>query len=84
MSGMRGTVVTRSIRVDADFDAQLQAIAADEGKTVSAYMRDVLAEDVRRRDRQRRRRRALEAAARLQPSTVDRDEVWGVGDRVPR
>ena len=83
MSYMSHAVVTRSIRVDADFDAKIQAVAAEEGTTVSGYMRDVIAEDLARRDRQRRRERALEMAAKLGDLGFDRDAAWGIGDRIP-
>lgn len=76
--------VIRSIRVDADLDAQIRATAQSDGKTVSTYVRDVIAEDLRRRDREERRRKALDLASRLPATAFDRDEAWGVGDRVPR
>ena len=64
------------MKVDPGFDAALRDAAAARHMTVSAYMRNVLAEDIARTDRRERLERALAAAAELPETRVDRAAAW--------
>ena len=83
MSYMSTKAVIRSIRLEPEVDRRIEQLAADLGLTVSAYIRQTLEDAAERADRRRRLERALTIAARLPSTGLDRDEMWGVGTRVP-
>jgi predicted transcriptional regulator len=84
---MSPKVVTRSIRFDEETNAVLEALAAADGKTVSEYVRDVIAEVAARETRVAGHKRAVAIFATL-PQIDDpdalREDMWGIGTRVPR
>jgi predicted DNA-binding ribbon-helix-helix protein len=85
MSYMTTKSVTRSIRIDADFDDQLEALAAKRGMTVSAFIRATVAEVAERDARHRRLAAALTIASDLPDVSAEgRAEMWDLGTRVPR
>lgn len=59
MSCMTGKIVTRSVRLEADFDDRIEHLAAERGQTVSAFIRAALTEASERDERRRRLERAL-------------------------
>jgi predicted DNA-binding ribbon-helix-helix protein len=81
---MSRDVVVRSVRFEREFDRKIEALAAERGMTVSAYIRDVLQMAADRDVRRRKLERALEIAAQLPEQDDARDEMWGHGTRVPR
>lgn len=80
---MSSKIVTRSVRLEADADQRLERLAAERGITVSAFIRETLADVTERAERRRRLERALELAAQLPEFDDDRHEMWGIGTRVP-
>jgi predicted transcriptional regulator len=84
---MTAKTVTRSIRFDEATNAELEALAKTAGKSVSEYVRDVIAEVAARESRVAAHKRAMAIFASLphadDPDTA-RDEMWGIGSRVPR
>jgi predicted DNA-binding protein len=79
---MSTKIVTRSVRLEADANQQLERLAAERGMTVSAFIRETLADVTERAERRRRLERALELAAQLPELDDDRNEMWGIGTRV--
>jgi Arc/MetJ-type ribon-helix-helix transcriptional regulator len=79
-----GKIVTRSIRLEEEFDAALERLAAEQGISVSAYIRAALTDITQRDIRRKRLEAALLVAAQLPDVTVDRDAMWGTGTRVSR
>ncbi len=75
--------VVRSVRLERVFDQQIEALAAERGLTVSAYIRDVLAKAAERDDRRRKLEQALELASSLPEAPRARDEMWATERRVP-
>jgi predicted transcriptional regulator len=84
---MTAKTVTRSIRFDEATNAELEALAKAANKSVSEYVRDVIAEVAARESRVAAHKRAMTIFASLpqvdDPDTA-RDEMWGIGTRVPR
>jgi predicted transcriptional regulator len=84
---MTAKTVTRSIRFDEATNAELAALALAAGKSVSEYVRDVIAEVAARESRIAAHQRAMSIFASLpqidDPDTA-REEMWGIGTRVPR
>lgn len=84
---MVAKTVTRSIRFDEQTNAELEALAGAAGKSVSEYVRDVIAEVAARESRVAAHKRAMTIFAAL-PQIEDldkaREEMWGIGTRVPR
>ena len=87
LSCMTAKTVTRSIRFDEATNAELEALANAAGKSVSEYVRDVIAEVAARESRIAAHARAMTIFASL-PQIHDpdkaREEMWGIGTRVPR
>ena len=77
-------VVLRSVRLERALDDRIEQLAIDRGLTVSAFIRATLADVSERDERRRRLERALTIAAQLPEITIERDEMWGLGTRVPR
>jgi predicted transcriptional regulator len=87
LSYMTAKTVTRSIRFDEATNAELEALAGAAGKSVSEYIRDVIAEVAARESRVAAHKRAMAIFASLPPADDPdsaRDEMWGIGTRVPR
>ncbi len=86
MCDMSTKSVTRSVRFDAATDAELEQLARAAGMTVSEYIRAAVAEVAARASRIAGHRRAVELFASL-PQLDDpdqaRNEMWGLGTRVP-
>ena len=84
---MSEKTITRSVRLDEVTNANLESLANAAGMTVSEYIRWAIAELSLREARVAGRRRALVVLSTL-PSSEDpdaeRDEIWGLGTRVPR
>jgi predicted DNA-binding ribbon-helix-helix protein len=81
---MSADTVIRSLRLDRGFNERLEALAAERGVSVSAYIRNTLTGAIERDARRRRLERALRVAADLPEPDAERDVIWGVGERVPR
>jgi predicted transcriptional regulator len=81
---MSTKTVTRSVRIDQELDDRIERLAADRGVTVSAFIRTALAEIDDRDERRRKLERAMSVAAQLPEVDLERDEMWGIGTRVPR
>jgi predicted transcriptional regulator len=84
MSYMTGKVVVRSVRLEQTLDERIEHAAAAQGVSVSAFIRQTLADMMDRDARRDRLVRALALAAQLPEVILDRDEIWGIGTRVPR
>jgi hypothetical protein len=79
--------VTRSVRLDDETNANLESLAAAADMTVSEYIRWAIGEMTERDRRISGRRRALVTLAKLPAPTSpdgEREEMWGIGSRVPR
>ena len=79
--------VTRSVRLDEETNTNLESLAAAAEMSVSGYIRWAIAELSQRDSRAAGRRRALASLANLpQPKdpNAEREEMWGMGSRVPR
>jgi predicted transcriptional regulator len=78
--------VTRSIRLDEATNARLEELAASARKTVSEYIRWAINDFAQREIRADAHRRAMDIFATLpqleDPDAV-RNEMWGIGTRVP-
>jgi predicted transcriptional regulator len=75
--------VVRTVRVDSDMDARIVAMAAERNVSVSQFIRLTIEEVVASNERQRRLRRALQAAEEFGEIQTDRHEAWTrVADRV--
>jgi Arc/MetJ-type ribon-helix-helix transcriptional regulator len=81
---MSTKTVTRSVRIDQELDDRIERLAADRGVTVSAFIRTALTEIDDRDERRRKLERAMSVAAQLPEVDLERDEMWGIGTRVPR
>lgn len=81
---MSPKVVTRSVRLDQELDDRIERLAAERGVTVSAFIRSALADVDDRDERRRKLERAMSVAAKLPEVELERDEMWGIGTRVPR
>ena len=81
---MSAKIVTRSVRLDPESDAHIERLASERGMTVSAFIRETLADVTERDVRRRRLEKALRIAAKLPDARSGRDEMWGIGTRVPR
>ena len=86
MCDMTAKSVIRSIRFDADTNLELEAQARAAGKTVSEYIRWVVADVAARESRVAGHRRAMVLFAEL-PQLDDPDAtraaMWGIDARVP-
>jgi predicted transcriptional regulator len=84
---MSEKTVTRSVRLDEETNTNLESLAAAASMTVSEYIRWAIAELTVRDVRVADRRRALAALAKLpvpEHPDKEREEMWGIGSRVPR
>ena len=84
MSCMAGKVVTRSVRLEAEFDGRIERLAAERGQSVSAFIRAARSEASERDERRLRLETALQIAAGLPDLPMDRDEMWGIDSRISR
>ena len=84
MYDVTNKVVLRSVRLERALDDRIEQLAIDRGLTVSAFIRATLADVSERDERRRRLERALTIAAQLPEINIERDEMWGLGTRVPR
>jgi predicted transcriptional regulator len=84
MSYMTSKVVVRSVRLERTLDERIEHAATVQGVSVSAFIRQTLADMIDREARRERLIRALTLAAQLPEVVLDRDEMWGIGTRVPR
>ena len=78
--------VTRSIRLDEATNARLEELAASSGKSVSEYVRWAINDSAQRENRAKAHRRAMDIFAtlpRIDDSDAARNEMWGIGTRVP-
>jgi Arc/MetJ-type ribon-helix-helix transcriptional regulator len=83
MSYMSGKVVVRSVRLEQTLDQRIEHAAVAQGISVSAFIRQTLADMMDRDARRDRLVRALTLANQLPEANLDRDEMWGIGTRVP-
>jgi predicted transcriptional regulator len=75
--------VVRTVRVDSEMDARIVAMAAERNVSVSQFIRLTIEEVIASNERQRRLRRALQAAEDFGEIDIDRQHVWGrTDDRV--
>jgi Arc/MetJ-type ribon-helix-helix transcriptional regulator len=84
---MSAKTITRSLRFDEDLNAQLEQLATSSGKSVSEYIRFLVSEVVERESRLAAHRRAIKVFASFpmsQDPDTEREEMWGIGTRVPR
>jgi Arc/MetJ-type ribon-helix-helix transcriptional regulator len=83
---MATKTVIRSVRLDAELNAELEALAHDEGVTVSEYIRAAVVEVAAREHRVAAHRRSMNIFGRLptldNPDEV-RSEMWTRSARVP-
>jgi predicted DNA-binding ribbon-helix-helix protein len=84
MYDMTIKAVTRTVRLEKELDERIEQLAAARDLSVSAFIREILADASEREGRRKRLERALKIAARLPDPSTDRDDVWGIGTRVPR
>ena len=86
MSHMAGKTITRSVRLDEETNAELEALALAAHMSVSEYIRWALAEVAAKETRLAAHRRSMALFASL-PQLGDPDasrrEAWGLGTRVP-
>ncbi len=81
---MTSKAVTRSVRFEVEADRRLEALALARGLSVSAFIRAAVEEIALRDERRERLERALKLAAEVSEPSISRDEMWGIGSRVPR
>jgi antitoxin component of RelBE/YafQ-DinJ toxin-antitoxin module len=72
--------VVRTIRVDADMDERIVAMAAERNVSVSQFIRLTIEEVIASNERQRRLRRALQTAEQVGAIEPDRQQAWTRAD----
>jgi predicted transcriptional regulator len=83
MSYMSVKTVSRTVRLDSELNQRIETIAADMGLNVSTFIRWALDDVSNRTTRAARLARSLQLAAEFGPIADQRDEMWGIGTRVP-
>jgi hypothetical protein len=72
--------VVRTIRVDAEMDQRIVALAAEQNVSVSQFIRLTIDEVIASNERQRRLRRALQTAEQIGVIETTRRQAWTRAD----